>query len=62
MLLITGGQIQLHDLLVGEVVQVLHHAPQGVPVGRDQHPLSGPEVAVYVSFSNTSKERFAVES
>ncbi len=40
--LLTSGKVELHDLLVGEVVQMLDHASQRVPVRRNQDPLPGP--------------------
>jgi hypothetical protein len=40
--LLTSGEVELHDLLVREVVQVLDHASQRVPVRRNQDPLPGP--------------------
>ncbi len=39
---LTSGKVELHDLLVGEVVQMLDHASQRVPMRRNQDPLPGP--------------------
>ena len=41
---LTGGQVELHDGLVGHVVEVLDDAAEGVSVGSDQDLLSGQDL------------------
>ena len=41
---LTGGQVELHDGLVGHVVEVLDDAAEGVSVGGDQDLFSGQDL------------------
>ena len=40
----TGGDVELGDVLVRDVVEVLHHGAQGITVGGNQDVLAGLEV------------------
>ena len=37
----SGGNIHLDDLVVWDVIEILHQCPKAVAVGDDQDPLAG---------------------
>ena len=39
---LAGGDVELDDVVVGDAVEVLHHRPEAVAVGADEHGAARP--------------------